>query len=84
MLLQCNHALLAKLAFDGYPIINIHTPRAVCLRPQQMQCTQMPFAVRLLVHTFRDLGETEDDSIDTFGKVDDELAEFKEPEKRPH
>jgi len=86
-LLQCNHSLLATLAFDGYPIINIHAPRASRSRSTQMQYTQMPFAVKfmqLLIHTFRDLVETEEEGFDeegseeTFGDEDedDELAEY--------
>merc|ERR1712129_74260 len=85
-LLQCNDSLIATIAFDGYPIINIHAPRAPRSRSTRMQYTQMPFAVKfmqLLIHTFRDLVETEEEgfedvgSEETFGDEDedDELAE---------
>merc|ERR1712013_506281 len=87
-LLQCNDNLIAKLSFDGYPIINIHAPRASRSRSTKMQYTQMPFAVKFMqlpVHTFRDLVDTEDDdeaSIETFGDEDDELAEYEEEDMK--
>merc|ERR1712129_171694 len=92
-LLQCNDSLIATLAFDGYPIINIHAPRASRSRSTRMQYAQMPFAVKfmqLLIHTFRDLVETEEEGFDdvgseeTFGDEDedDELAEYEVQEMK--
>eukprot|EP01083_Nonionella_stella_P074339 201599_1 len=49
---------VSALSFDGYPIINIHAPRASRSRQCVLQFTKMPFYVKffqILIDTFRDL-----------------------------
>jgi len=77
------HSRLSALCFDGYPIINIHAPRASRSRSrcQPLQFTKMAFPVKffqILLSTFRDLVPSADDeeSIDTDIDDDEDCPDY--------
>merc|ERR1712154_121033 len=80
-LLQTNHALLAPISFDGYPIINIHAPRSSRWRSKQLEYTKMPFPVKffqILIDTFRDLvdcQENDEEEVLEDEEEDDEVED---------
>eukprot|EP00485_Elphidium_margaritaceum_P008315 CAMPEP_0202689272 /NCGR_PEP_ID=MMETSP1385-20130828/4570_1 /ASSEMBLY_ACC=CAM_ASM_000861 /TAXON_ID=933848 /ORGANISM="Elphidium margaritaceum" /LENGTH=1069 /DNA_ID=CAMNT_0049344383 /DNA_START=42 /DNA_END=3251 /DNA_ORIENTATION=+ len=83
---QSVYALLQNLSFDGYAIIDVHAPRVSRSRKQTIKFTQMPFIVKffqILVDTFRDLVDVEnefDDVDDYDDDDDDDDDEFDETE----
>jgi len=82
-MVQSNHKMLGTLQFNGYPIINIHAPRASRSRSraQPLQFTKMVFPVKffqILVNTFRDLvaNEEDEESIDTDIDEDEDNPDY--------
>jgi len=82
-MLDSDHSRLAAVRFDGYPIINIHAPRASRSRSrgQPLQFTKMAFPVKffqILLSTFRDLVPSADDeeSIDTDIDEDEDHPDY--------
>jgi len=76
-LLLSGHPDLGALALSGYPIINMHAPRASRSRSrsQPLRFTTMSFEVKffqILVNTFRDLVATDDDEESFDSEIDDE------------
>merc|ERR1712154_39985 len=85
-LLQTNHALLAPISFDGYPIINIHAPRSSRSRSKRLEYTKMPFPVKffqILIDTFRDLvdcQENDEEEVLEDEEEDDEVEDEEDDE----